>query len=82
MIGRNENQTLQLNSNGTLTVAGTCRITKAQYSVTVPGADYARWMNGGLIQNVFPQLSAGDREWLQTGISPDGFDRIFPPEED
>jgi hypothetical protein len=34
------------------------------------------------MQNIFPQLSAGEREFLMTGITPDEWDAMFPDEED
>lgn len=30
--------------------------------------EYIRWRNGELIQNVWPNLSADDREFIMTGI--------------
>jgi hypothetical protein len=38
----------------------------------------ATWLNtGGQIQNVFPDLSADDREILLSGIGPEQWDRAF-----
>ena len=34
-------------------------------------ADFMEWRDGELIQNVFPQLSADQREMLMTGIPPE-----------
>lgn len=34
------------------------------------------------IQNAFPYLSADDREFLISGMSPEGFDRLFPPDDE
>lgn len=39
------------------------------------------WENGMLIQNAMPTLSPDDREFLRTGITPDEWDEMFPPEE-
>lgn len=39
------------------------------------------WENGVLIQNAMPTLSPDDREFLKTGITPDEWDQMFPPEE-
>lgn len=39
------------------------------------------WENGALIQNVMPTLSPDDREFLKTGITPDEWDEMFPPDE-
>ena len=35
------------------------------------------WQLGGLIQNVMPHLSAEDREFLMTGITPEEWDEMF-----
>ena len=42
-------------------------------------ADHAA---GALIQNVFPDLSTDDREFLMTGITPEEWDAAFGDEED
>ncbi len=34
-------------------------------------SDFIEWRDGELIQNVFPQLSADQREMLMTGITPE-----------
>ena len=36
------------------------------------------WKNGGLIQDVFPDLTPDEREFIQTGITPK---RAFIPNE-
>jgi hypothetical protein len=40
-----------------------------------------RYQNGALLQNAFPHLSAGEREFLKTGITPEEWDATFPPED-
>jgi hypothetical protein len=35
------------------------------------------WKAGSYIQDVFPMLSADDREQMMTGIHPDCWDEIF-----
>lgn len=35
-----------------------------------------RWENGELIQKVFPELSASDREFLMTGCTDEEWDKI------
>jgi len=39
------------------------------------------WMQGELIQNAMPQLSADDREFLMTGMMPDDWDKLMQPED-
>jgi len=41
----------------------------------------SRFENGqGLAQNIFPDLSADDREFIMTGISKEEWDRSIPDE--
>ena len=48
------------------------------YSVVVDELQYRRWQQGeGLIQNMFPNLNADDREFLMTGITPEQWDAMF-----
>ena len=35
------------------------------------------WQGGELIQNAMPQLSAEEREFLMTGITPDEWNEMF-----
>jgi hypothetical protein len=39
------------------------------------------WEAGGLIQEVFPHLSADEREFIMTGITPEEWDGEFGSEE-
>ena len=34
------------------------------------------WKDGGLIQNVFPDLTPDQREFIQTGITPDEWQQV------
>lgn len=38
------------------------------------------WMNGELIQDVMPNISADEREFLMTGITPEEWDSVFSDE--
>jgi len=38
---------------------------------------YDRWLAGELIQNVMPHISADDREFIMTGITPEEWDNAF-----
>jgi hypothetical protein len=42
--------------------------------------DYKAWENGTLIQNAFPYLTPGEREFLMTGITASEWDEIFKEE--
>lgn len=50
--------------------------------IAVPEKDYEAWKAGELIQNAFPYLSADEREAIKTGICPNCWNDMFPPEED
>lgn len=64
-----------------VTVTGPCIITKKIQQVTVKAADLNRYREGEYVQSCFPYLSAGDREFLQSGYSDEGWSLMFPEEE-
>ncbi len=44
--------------------------------------DLKRYENGdGLIQNIFPNLSKEEREFIMTGVTSDEWDEVFQDEE-
>lgn len=52
--------------------------------VTVRGIlplDLVKWLHGTYIQDAMPYLSADDREFLVSGISPVEWERMFGDEE-
>ena len=61
-------------------IEGHCVVTKQPYSVSVLGEELYKWLEGKqLIQHCFNSDVSGDtREFLMTGISPDGWDIMFP----
>ena len=60
---------------------GPCVVTGKPYTVKVKGEDLYRYRNGAYIQNAFQYLSPDDREFLMTGISPEGWKETFREEE-
>lgn len=40
-------------------------------------SEFDRWQSGELIQNVWPHLSADDREFLISGICGEDWDSLF-----
>lgn len=65
------------------TIIDRCRITGELYSVTVKTADLRDFESGkGLVQNIFYYLSAEDREFVMTRISPKGWEKMFPKQEE
>ena len=45
--------------------------------IDVTEAQLKAWHLGALIQNAMPNLSADDREFLMTGITPEEWDETF-----
>jgi hypothetical protein len=52
------------------------------FGITTKLSDANEWLNGGLIQNCFPYLSADEREILMTGLDKQDWDDMFGEEED
>lgn len=48
--------------------------------ISVTQAQLDAWRNGQLIQQAMPNLSADDREFLMTGITPEEWDEVFGDE--
>lgn len=48
--------------------------------IPITDEQLAAWMNGQLIQNVMPNISADEREFLKTGITPDEWESVFNDE--
>lgn len=65
------------NPNGSTTIEGNCVITGKPHSVTVVTSQLVKWQQGALIQDAFPNLHTEDREFLQSGISPEGWKKAF-----
>lgn len=47
-------------------------------SLPVTQEQLNRVQAGGYVQNIFPNLSADEREFILTGITPDEWDELFP----
>lgn len=56
---------------------GPCFYTGQPYQVKVLPAELEAYNKGAYIQEAFARLSPGDREFLQTGYSPQGWDEAF-----
>lgn len=80
MLGFEKKFTEKDNGDGTITVSGNCVFTKKLYTVTVDKLGYDKWKSGVRIQNALPTASADDREFLLSGISPEGWEKSFEEE--
>ncbi len=61
---------------GTITFSGTTTGGR-EFSIVTYLDDANEWINGGLIQNCFPYLSADEREILMTGIDSQSWNEMF-----
>lgn len=62
--------------------AGECLVTRKPYSVTVPAKGLFQYRQGAYIQEAFPDLSSEDREFLISGISPEGWKILYGEKSD
>jgi len=46
-------------------------------NLDITQAQLDAWVDGELVQNAMPELSAEEREFLMTGITPDEWDSVF-----
>ncbi len=58
-------------------LSGPCSVTGEVYEATYPKGGIVKWLDGAFIQDAMPNVNAGDREFLISGISPAGWDRLF-----
>ena len=54
---------------------------KATLELDVTARQIASWEKGELIQDAMPNLTAGEREFIKTGVTPDEWDEIFGDDE-
>ena len=47
-----------------------------EMEIDVTNKEIALWMEGSLIQDVMPNLTANEREFLMTGITPAEWDEV------
>lgn len=72
-------------SDGALVLTRTSIFTKRRNTMTLPitRADFNRYQAGDdLVQNIFPDLNADQREFLMSGATPEEWAGIFPPEDE
>ena len=66
----------------TFTYTGKCQITGKEVSVTVKANELFDYRLGRLIQDAFPSLTSGQREFLISGFSDEGWDQTFKEDEE
>ncbi len=64
--------------DGRLLLVGPCTVTKKLYSVVVSDQAVINYYQLGMkAQDAFPELPADQREFLISGVSPEGWKQIF-----
>lgn len=64
-------------SNTTIVVNRICRQCISETKIEMTADQFVRWQDGGLIQEVCPDMSADDRELLISAICPDCWKELF-----
>lgn len=82
-LATNRCQVVEEIGNGRVRVTSNCIVTGHPYSVDTTKSQWDQFCRGnGFVQDIFQDLSAGDREFILTGTSPLGWDQLFPPDEE
>lgn len=71
------NHKITYNKDNTVTISGNCIFINKPFSVTVDKEGYEKFKDGELIQRAFPNVSREDREFIRSGISPEGWKERF-----
>lgn len=75
-------EAVEENGQQKVQVEGPCYSCGKPVKVTVVAADYLKFERGAFAQDCFPYLTAGQREFLISGICDECWDSMFPPEDD
>lgn len=62
---------------GAYTFTGPCVVTGKEVSVTIKAPDLFKYRQGGYVQDCFPYLTKGEREFLISGTSDEGWNVLF-----
>ena len=90
--GRNKNELLpgqmlrwdcdntpEIDPDNWVTIEGHCVVTKQPHSITVLNSELDKWLEGDISIQHCINVEADAREFLMSGISPDGWKIMFPP---
>ena len=82
MVLLTDRPTLEKNGEYEMLIAKTSLLSSRTHEMEIDVSDkqIALWMEGALIQDVMPSLSADEREFLMTGITPDEWAAEFGEE--
>jgi len=76
------NQTVLCLDKFRLQISGPCYITGKMHSVIVPRDGYNAWQRGAFIQDALRDVSPETREFLISGVSPEGWNQLYPDKEE
>ena len=55
-----------------------CLLCQREFPFALDPQGFARWLNGELVQNAFPEMRKEDRELLVSNTCPECWRRTFP----
>ena len=61
---------------------GPCILTGKTHTVTLPADGLFKYNQGALVQDAFPELSLADREFIISGISPEGWEKNMEADDE
>lgn len=64
------------NDETKININNTCPVCDCRSFIQVDLDPFIRWLNGEFIQDVWPELDAGQRELIKTGTHPDCWDQM------
>jgi hypothetical protein len=59
-----------------------CRVCHRSEEMQLDAEKVRQWREGAFIRDVFPGMTANDRELLQSGLHPKCWEILFPEDED
>lgn len=65
-----------------VTVKKTCNVNGKEYYVEFDMYKWVEWRFGTNIMDVWPNMSDNAREFVMTGITPEEWNHMLPPEDD
>lgn len=74
-------QTYRVNGEEVV-ITGKCTVTHKDHSITVPREDFDTWRGGEYVHVAMPHVGRAAREFLISGISPAGWEKLFGKDED
>jgi hypothetical protein len=78
---RHGQQAEQCENPGYVKVTGVCYMLRTEYTAEYPAEGLTLWLEGSVfVQIALPNVSAGDREFLLSSASPEGWDELYGEE--